>query len=160
MTSRILGPRRSPSPPHRRGYYAEDGRSWIDVSRGRTYRLLQDADTLEIELEEAGGHTFWGSVVATLAAPPGHGLYRFVARAHSPDARWPAYAVVGGTFASPRSLPEGAIAPREEWAPDMVVRLAELREELSAEGWLLAGHGEQPWSYRYVRPRSLLDAEG
>jgi hypothetical protein len=114
--------------------------------------LTDGADSLEIELEEAGGGSLVGSLVATLSAQQGHGWYRFLGRARSADPRWPEYAIIGGTFAAPRASLSLPIPPDDAWAPDMDARLAELRAELVAEGWLLSGRGEQPWAYRYTRP--------
>jgi hypothetical protein len=155
MTS--MGLRHAPVPPPRRGHYSEDGRSWIDDIRHAAFVLTDGADTLEIELEDAGGGSFVGSLVATLSAQQGHAWYRFIGRARSADRRWPEYVIMGGTFAAPRAAFSRPIPPDDAWAPDMEARLTELRDELVAEGWLLAGRGEHPWSFRYTRPWIDLD---
>lgn len=147
-----LGLWHAPSPPSRRGRYSADGRSWCDELRQRDYPLLNGTDTLEIELEEAGGHSVLGKLVVALTAQQGQVYYRFMGRAHSADARWPEYIVVGGPFAASRAFLSTPVPPKETWAPEVRARLKELRRELKAAGWLLAGHGEYPWSYRYTRP--------
>jgi hypothetical protein len=147
-----LALRNAPAPPPRRGHYSDDGRSWIDDVRQGTFTLTDGADMLVVELEEAGGSTFVGSLMATLATQSGQAYYRFIGRARSADRRWPEYAVIGGTFAAPHAFLSLPIPPDEAWAPEMDARLAELRAELVAEGWILAGRGEHPWAYRYTRP--------
>ena len=38
------------------------------------------------------------------------------------------------------------------WAgPEMTRSLAELRREIEADGWVVTGHGYQPWDLRYQR---------
>jgi hypothetical protein len=114
-------------------------------------------DTLEIELEDVAGRTIIGSLVAILSAQDGMAWYRFVGHARSTDHRWREYVVIGGTFGAPRAFLSASIEPDVAWAPEMDARLAELRAELTAEGWLLAGKGEQAWSYNYTRPWVEID---
>jgi hypothetical protein len=52
-------------PPWGRGHYSEDGRSWSDDACRRWFPLTDVRDTLEIELEDAGG-------TSMVAQPVGH----------------------------------------------------------------------------------------
>jgi hypothetical protein len=44
------------------------------------------------------------------------------------------------------------IPPQEAWSPGMTESLTALRGEPAEHGWILTGRGNDPWSYRYVRP--------
>jgi len=148
---------RKTRPPQRRGHYSEDGRSWWDEGSGRWFPLTDDQDTLEIELEDVGGTSMVVSLLTTLGSQFGNAYYRFVGRAHSPDPRWPTYALPGRTFPAPRAFLAN-LPPQEEWAEGMTQELDELREELLAQGWQPVGLGAHPWSFIYVRPG--LDVAG
>ena len=67
--------------------------------------------TLEIELEDVGGTSWWAGITTTLASQSGDAYMRFVGRLNS-DRRYK-----GPTFPSPRTL--GTLPPQEEWAPGM-----------------------------------------
>jgi hypothetical protein len=144
-------------PPRGRGHYSEDGRWWWDEAHRRWFPLTDEQDTLEIELEDAGGTSMVASLLATLGSQFGNAYYRFVGRAHSADARWPTYAVVGRTFPATRAF-LADLPPRDEWAEGMTQALSELREELIAQGWQPVGQGPHPWSFIYAR--SGIDLSG
>jgi hypothetical protein len=148
---------RKTRPPQRRGHYSEDGRSWWDEGSGRWFPLTDDQDTLEIELEDVGGTSMVASLLTTLGSQFGNAYYRFVGRAHSPDPRWPTYALPGRTFPAPRAF-LADLPPQEEWAEGMTQALDEVREGLLAQGWQPVGLGAHPWSFIYVRPG--LDVAG
>ena len=134
-----------------RGHYSEDGGSWWDDSSRRWFPLTDAQDTLEIELEDAGGTSPLASLLATLGSQFGNAYHRFVGRAHSPDSRWPTYAIVGKTFPAPRAF-LADLPPQDQWAQGMTQALNELREELLSQGWRPVGKGTHPWSFTYVRP--------
>jgi hypothetical protein len=138
-------------PPNRRGHYAHEGTVWHHEDGG-SYPVLGEADSLEIELEELVGGSLPERVLRALRSFTGLRHYRFVGRAVSADPRWPRYVVPGPSFSSPTAFWSAESAPKLAWAPDMVPCLDELRTELAETGWLQAGHGEHPWSYRYTRP--------
>jgi hypothetical protein len=139
------------------GHYSEDGRSWWDEASERWIPLTDERDTLEIELEDAGGTSTVASLLATLGSQFGNGYYRFVGRAHSADPRWPTYTIVGKTFPTPRAFLDD-LPPQDQWAEGMTQALDELREELLAQGWRPVGQGPHPWSFMYAQPG--LDLSG
>jgi hypothetical protein len=55
-------------PPWGRGHYSEDGRSFWDEASRRWLPLTDAQDTLEIELEDAGGASPLASLLATLGS--------------------------------------------------------------------------------------------
>ena len=133
------------------GHYSEDHRRRWDDRQHRWSPVNQQADTLEIELEDYAGTSWVRSVLATLVYLFGTGTYRFVGVAHSQDGRWPTYKIVGDTFPVTRAwLPN--LPPQEAWSPGMSSSLDDLRNELADQGWIHTGHGSQPWSDHYVRP--------
>lgn len=103
-------------------------------------------------MEDVGGTSWRASLLTTLGSQFGSAMMRFVGRATSMDSPWPTYAYHGGTFPRPRSIPDD-LPPDESHCPGMTESLAKLRERLEQEGWLSAGHGAAPWSFRYLRPR-------
>lgn len=140
-----------PVPPQGTGHYSADGRQWFDDEGRRWVPVAEGCDSLVIELEDLHGV---GLVRALLTGPFAHtgtAHSRFVARATSDDPRWPQYRIESAVFHGIRGLPD-ALPPEEEWAPDMVAALAELRHRLETEGWLQVEHGGHPWTYRYTRP--------
>lgn len=143
--------RRGVGPPRGRGHYSEDGRSWWDEAARRWFPVTDAQDTLEIELEDAGGTSMVASLLATLGSTFGNAYYRFVGRAHSADPRWPTYAIFGKTFPAPRAF-SGDLPPQDQWAEGMTQALNQLREELLAQGWRPVGHRAHPWSFTYLRP--------
>jgi len=40
----------------------------------------------------------------------------------------------------------------------MTESLSALRGDLADHGWILTGRGNEPWSYRYIRP--CIDTQG
>ena len=149
MTTRI--DRHMQRPNRGAGRYSDDGRRWWDGQHGQWFAVKPEVDTLEIELEDVGDASWVSSVLTTLTAQFGSATYRFVGVATSEDPRWPTYWINGGTFVSPRSFKDD-LPPQEQWAPGMTKSLQALRGELLDEGWLIDGHGDKPWSYRYTRP--------
>lgn len=139
-------------PPQGPGHYSADGRRWYDEAGSRWLRVLDEDDSLTIELEDVNARGWWAGLLATLASPTGGTYSWFVARATSADPRWPEYTFTSATFHRLRSVPD-TMPPEEAWAPGMTDALEELRSRLEAEGWRLVGRGKNPWSYSYVRPR-------
>ena len=97
--------------------------------------------TLQIELEDLAGTSWWAGVLATLASQSGNAYLRFVG-------------VVDGhrqytsaTFPAPRTL--GTLPPQEVWAPGTTKSLQDLRREIENDGWLEAGRGTEPWAFKY-----------
>jgi hypothetical protein len=91
-------------PPRGRRHYSKDNRRWWDEASGRWFPLTEERDTLEIQLEDAGGTSAVASLLSTLGSQLGNAYYRFVGRAHSADPRWPTYAILGKTFPAPRAF--------------------------------------------------------
>ena len=102
--------------------------------------------TLQIELEDMVGTSWWAGVAATLASQSGNAYLRFVGRVDG-HRRYK-----GATFPAPRTL--GTLPPQEAWAPEMTKNLRELRREIENEGWVEAGRGAEPWAFKYERPAS------
>jgi hypothetical protein len=99
--------------------------------------------TLQIELEDVGGTSWWASILTTLTSQSGGQQLRFVGRVDG-ERRYK-----GSTFPSPRTL--GVLPPQEEWAPGMTESLTDLRREVEADGWVLTGEGPVPWALSYQR---------
>ena len=102
--------------------------------------------TLQIELEDLAGMSWWAGVLATLESQSGNGYLRFVG-------------VVDGhrqyrsaTFPAPGTL--GTLPPQEAWAPGRTKSLQDLRREIENDGWLEAGRGTEPGAFKYERPVS------
>lgn len=123
--------------------YDEAGDRWFPVSS-------HEQEMLEIELEDVGGTSWWVGLATTLGYG-GAACMRFVARAPGHDGHHSCDVVKGETFLRPRSLPDD-LAPQESWSPGMNHSLHELRQHLQRDGWVVAGKGQQPWAYRYIRP--------
>ena len=157
VTDRTSGRTQELGPPRGRGNYSEDKRWWWDEAVGRWFPVTDERDTLEIELEDAGGTSAVASLVTTLGSQFGNAYYRFIGRAHSPDPRWPTYSIRRKTFPAPPAFLAN-LPPQEQWAEGMTQALNELREELVAQGWQPVGRGAQPWSFAYVRPGLDLDS--
>jgi hypothetical protein len=96
-------------------------------------------------------HLASGQSVVTLSSQYGNGYFRFVARAHSGDPRWPTYAMAGATFPGTRPSPAD-VGAQGAWLDDQRQRFDELHRQLLAEGWRPAGHGAHWWSVLYRRP--------
>src|SRR5664279_5829102 len=78
--------------------------------------------TLEIELEDVGGTSWWAGITTTLASQSGNAYMRFVGSSNG-DRRYK-----GPTSPSPRTF--GTLPPQEEWAAGMTQSLQELRREV------------------------------
>jgi hypothetical protein len=102
--------------------------------------------TLQIELEDMAGASWWSGVLATLASQSGNAYLRFVGRVDG-DRRYK-----GATFPAPRTL--GALPPQEALAPGMTRSLQELRSEIERDGWVEVGRGDEPWTFTYERSGS------
>ena len=138
-------------PPRGPGRYADDGRWWWDEDRQRWFRVTDQEEVLEIEAQDMGGTSLAASLLTTLSSQYGNGYFRFVARAHSPDPRWPTYAMAGATFPGTRPSLED-VGAQGAWLDDQRERFQELHQQLLAEGWRPAGHGAHWWSAIYRRP--------
>jgi hypothetical protein len=110
-------------------------------------------DTLEVELEDVGGTSWWASLLTTLGSQYGSASCRFVGRARSDDPRWPTYQVTGSPFPRLRSIPDD-VPPDEAVSPGLTDALADLCRRLDAEGWRAEGRGDHPW---FPRVRSCVD---
>ena len=102
--------------------------------------------TLQIQLEDLAGTSWWAGALATLASQSGNAYLRFVGLVNG--RRW----YKGATFPAPRTL--GTLPPQEAWVPGMTKSLQELRREIDNDGWVEAGRGTEPWAFRYERPAS------
>jgi len=104
-------------------------------------------NTLQIELEDIAGASWWRSILASLGSQSGNAYLRFVARVGG-ERRY-----TSATFPAPRTL--GELPPREEWAPGMTAVLDDLDHQIAADGWIRAGVGDQPWAHSYRRSSSV-----
>lgn len=138
--------------PQGPGHYSDDGCRWFDEATRRWLPVLEDQETLVVELRDVNAEGWWAGLLATLFSSTGGTYAHFVGHANSNDPRWPAYEIHGPTFHRPRSLPDD-IVPEEAWAPGMGDALDALRERLEAEGWRLVREGDSPWELTFVRPR-------
>jgi hypothetical protein len=136
-------------PPRGPGHYSEDGRWWWDDDQGRWFRTTSQED--EIEAEDVGGASLAASLLTTLSTQHGNAYFRFVARAHSADPRWPTYAQAGATFPTTRpSLDD--VAAQGAWLETQRERFDELHRQLVQEGWRPAGRGAHRWSATNTHP--------
>jgi hypothetical protein len=110
----------------------------------RRRRWRPSRSSLQIELEDLAGTSWWAGALATLASQSGNAYLRFVGRV---DGR---RRYKGATFPAPRTV--GTLPPEEAWAPGMTRSLQDLRREIEHEGWVEAGRGTEPWAFRYERP--------
>jgi hypothetical protein len=99
--------------------------------------------TLQIELEDMAGASWWQGLMATLTAQSGSAYLRFVGRV---DGR---RQYRGATFSALRTL--GTLPPQEAWAPGMTKSLQDLCREIENDGWVKAGQGSEPWALKYER---------
>jgi hypothetical protein len=97
--------------------------------------------TLQIELEDMAGVSWWSGVLATLGSQSGNAYLRFVGLVDG-DRRYKS-----ATFPAPRTL--GTLPPQEEWAPGMTESLQDLRREIENDGWVETGRGTEPWAVIY-----------
>ncbi|WP_139003369.1 hypothetical protein [Arthrobacter crystallopoietes] len=102
------------------------------------------AQTLQIELEDTGGTSWWAGVLTTLASQTGNAYLRFVGRTEGKTL------YQSDTFPSARSSP--TTPPREDWAPGMTGSLEQLINDIEQDGWVRTGRGSEPWAYTYERP--------
>jgi hypothetical protein len=112
--------------------------------------MTAGANSLQIELEDVGGTSWWTSLLATLSSQYGNAYLRFIGRVDG-EVRY-----TSSTFPVPRTL--GTLPPQEEWAPEMRQALEELRRDLDRDGWVQVGRGEHPWALRYERPTQPASA--
>jgi hypothetical protein len=105
--------------------------------------MTTGAKSLQIELEDVGGTSWWKSLLATRSSQYGNAYPRFVGRVDG-EVRY-----TSSTFPVPRTF--GTLIPQEEWAPEMRQALEELRRDLDRDGWVRVGRGEHPWALRYER---------
>ena len=104
------------------------------------------AATLQIEMEDMAGASWWAGVLATLASQSGNAYMRFVGRVEG-RRRYK-----GATF--PRRERSARCLQRRRWAPGMTKSLQDLRREIENDGWVEAGRGTEPWAFKYERSRS------
>ena len=142
--------RHDESTARRLGHYSADRVRWYDEVGHRWFPVSHEREMLEIELEDVGG-TSWSNSLATTLGYGGAACMRFIGRATGHDGHHTSYVVEGETFMRPRSIPDD-LPPQESWCPGMNHSLQDLRQRLQHDGWVVAGKGEQPWAYRYVRP--------
>ncbi|HSJ43415.1 MAG TPA: hypothetical protein VK923_01880 [Euzebyales bacterium] len=136
-----------------RGRHDNDATRWWDEGTQRWYATTSEKDELEIHAEDYGHTSMLRSIVTTLTGQHGTQRYRFVARIHHADPRWPDSTVASATFpALALQLPPDDIDPRNAFAEEMRTCLAELDTRLLDDGWQAAGMGEHWWSKRYTRP--------
>jgi hypothetical protein len=102
--------------------------------------------TLQIELEDVAGTSWWAGLVATLTSQSDNAYLRFVGRV---DGR---HRYIGATFPAPRTL--GTLPPEEAWAPGMTKSLHDLRRDIENDGWVEVGRGTEPWALKYERSAS------
>ena len=99
--------------------------------------------TLDVELEDMTGASWWAGVLATLASQSGNAYLRFVGRVDG-HRRYKS-----ATFPAPRTL--GTLPPQEAWAPGMTKSLQDLCRVIENDGWVEAGRGVEPWALKYER---------
>ncbi len=80
--------------------------------------MNSDPVTLEIELEDVGGTSWWAGIATTLASQSGNANMRFVGTTNG------VRRFKGSTFPLPRTF--GTLPPQEDWAPGMTRSLEEL----------------------------------
>ncbi len=112
--------------------------------------MNSDPVTLEIELEDVGGTSWWAGIATTLTSQSGNATMRFVGTTNG------VRRYKGSTFPLPRTF--GTLPPQEDWAPGMTRSLEELCREIQGDGWVQVGRGAEPWAYRYQRVRPDADA--
>jgi hypothetical protein len=123
----------------------------VDADAGRPLSVNQGPQeeamaTLQIELEDMAGVSWWASVLATLASQSGNAYVRFVGRVDG-HRRYK-----GATFPAPRTL--GTLPPQEAWAFGMTKSLQDLRREIENDGWVETGRGAEPWAFKYEHSAS------
>jgi hypothetical protein len=142
-----------PGPPQSRGRYSTDRRWWWDGGDQQWYQVADGVDVLEVELEDAGGASWWRSLLSTVTGQCGTRSYRFVGRATSANDRWPTYAVASGTFPwHPLQRLEEEPDERAAWSAEVRAQLAALQDDLQAHGWRMTAQGPHWFSQRYERP--------
>lgn len=99
--------------------------------------------TLQIELEDVGGTSWWASILTMLSSQTGSMTYRFVGKVDG-HRRYKS-----STFSAARSTPPEP--PQEQRAPGMNRSLEEIRRDLTADGWIEVGRGTEPWAYTFER---------
>lgn len=104
---------------------------------------------IEVHLEELGQHSWLLALANTLGGTSGSAQYRFVARTSGQPDQPASHVLVGATFPLMRwqdlddeHLPNGFADLARE-------RLAEIDEQLHADGWRRCGVGRHWWSLAY-----------
>jgi hypothetical protein len=100
--------------------------------------------TLQIDLEDLAGTSWWAGALATLASQSGNAYLRFVGLVDGHRQ------YKGATFPAPRTL--GTLPPQEAWAPGTTRSLQDLRHEIENDGWVEVGRGTEPWAFTYEHP--------
>ncbi len=100
-------------------------------------------ESLEMQLEDVSGTSWWASLLTTLTGQSDVAQMRFVGRV-ADERRYRS-----ATFPVPRSF--GTVAPQEKWAPGLTAALAEVRHEIEDDGWVPTVVGNHPWELRYRR---------
>jgi len=101
-------------------------------------------ESVQIELEDISGTSWWASILTTLASQHGNTQLRFVCRANGK------HLYTSSFFPCPRNYDR--VPPQEEWAPGMTQSLQDLCRELEGDGWARANLGAEPWAFIYERP--------
>jgi hypothetical protein len=101
-------------------------------------------ESVQIELEDIGGTSWWASILTTLASQYGNTQLRFVCRVNGK------HLYKSSAFPCPRNY--GRVPPQEAWAPGMTQSLQGLCRELEGDGWARASQGAEPWAFIYERP--------
>jgi hypothetical protein len=100
-------------------------------------------ETLQVELQDAGGTAWWARILTTLSSQYGSTTYRFVGRV-ADAVRYSSSTVMSPTPVSP-------VPPEEKWAPGMTRSLAELVGDIRQDGWTEASRGSEPWALTFER---------
>lgn len=100
--------------------------------------------TLQIELEDVSGPSWWVGLLTSVVSPSGKVYMRFVGRVSGQRRRYR-----GSTFLAPRA--RDTLATQEKWVPGMARSLNGLLQDLARDGWVEVGRGAKPWALRFER---------
>ena len=101
-------------------------------------------ETLQVELQDVGGTSWWARLLAAISSPKGSSLLRFVGRVGS-EIRYSSDTITTPTPVSP-SAPEAA------WTHVMSHTVQHLIRQIEQDGWVQTGAGSNPWSLTFERP--------
>lgn len=107
------------------------------------FTLASMEQKLQIELEDAASGSWWARILHTLGSQYGRTQLRFVGKTDDNPRLY-----VSDTFPGP---PLGATPPEEQWAPGMEASLAELRQQITRDGWSQTSRGPRPWELTFTR---------